>query len=297
MISKFKYPLLIAFIGFSALSFNSSNDFQSIESKYEFFSPIIEKLYEEGVDSSFIKNFIEHSSVRFDEKYVKINVTGYLTKPDYSKHYNARSVKKSKKFLSEYISILEEAEKKFGVQKEVITSVLWVETRHGGYLGNNHIPTVFISTAMADQEEFIEMNTEIFKETFSEDSEKRQEYEDKVIARAKRKSNWALKELVALSKIYSERNVDIYNIKGSWAGAFGMSQFLPSSFLNWAVDGDGDGEIDLFTHHDAIYSVANYLKTNGWGKTEKQQRAAVYHYNHSNDYVDAVLKLADLIKA
>lgn len=297
MISKFKYPLLIAFIGFSALSFNSSNDFQSIESKYEFFSPIIEKLYEEGVDSSFIENFIEHSSVRFDEKYVKINVTGYLTKPDYSKHYNARSVKKSKKFLSEYISILEEAEKKFGVQKEVITSVLWVETRHGGYLGNNHIPTVFISTAMADQEEFIEMNTEIFKETFSEDSEKRQEYEDKVIARAKRKSNWALKELVALSKIYSERNVDIYNIKGSWAGAFGMSQFLPSSFLNWAVDGDGDGEIDLFTHHDAIYSVANYLKTNGWGKTEKQQRAAVYHYNHSNDYVDAVLKLADLIKA
>ena len=297
MISKFKYPLLIAFIGFSALSFNSSNDLQSIESKYEFFSPIIEKLYEEGVDSSFIKNFIEHSSVRFDEKYVKINVTGYLTKPDYSKHYNARSVKKSKKFLSEYISILEEAEKKFGVQKEVITSVLWVETRHGGYLGNNHIPTVFISTAMADQEEFIEMNTEIFKETFSEDSEKRQEYEDKVIARAKRKSNWALKELVALSKIYSERNVDIYNIKGSWAGAFGMSQFLPSSFLNWAVDGDGDGEIDLFTHHDAIYSVANYLKTNGWGKTEKQQRAAVYHYNHSNDYVDAVLKLADLIKA
>lgn len=297
MISKFKYPLLIAFIGFSALSFNSSNDFQSIESKYEFFSPVIEKLYEEGVDSSFIKNFIEHSSVRFDEKYVKINVTGYLTKPDYSKHYNARSVKKSKKFLSEYISILEEAEKKFGVQKEVITSVLWVETRHGGYLGNNHIPTVFISTAMADQEEFIEMNTEIFKETFSEDSEKRQEYEDKVIARAKRKSNWALKELVALSKIYSERNVDIYNIKGSWAGAFGMSQFLPSSFLNWAVDGNGDGEIDLFTHHDAIYSVANYLKTNGWGKTEKQQRAAVYHYNHSNDYVDAVLKLADLIKA
>ena len=125
--------LLLFVISLGLLSFNTSEDFKNIDSKYEFFKPVIQKLYDQGVDSSFVKELVEHSSVRFDEKYVKINVTGYLTKPDYSKHYNNRSVKKSKKFLSEYTSILQEAEDKFGVPKEVITSVLWVETRHGGY--------------------------------------------------------------------------------------------------------------------------------------------------------------------
>ena len=71
-----------------------------------------------------------------------------------------------------------------------------------------------------------------------------------------------------------------------------MSQFLPSSYLSWAVDGDSNGAIDLNDIDDAMYSVANYLKCNGWGKTTSQQRAAVYHYNNSNAYVDAVLTLA-----
>jgi membrane-bound lytic murein transglycosylase B len=48
--------------------------------------------------------------------------------------------------------------------------------------------------------------------------------------------------------------------------------------------------------NDAVFSVANYLKTNGWGETEDEQRKAVFHYNNSSAYVDAVLKLAELIK-
>jgi membrane-bound lytic murein transglycosylase B len=58
------------------------------------------------------------------------------------------------------------------------------------------------------------------------------------------------------------------------------------------VDGNNDGTIDLYTIDDAIFSVANYLRANGWGEDLRQKRAAVFHYNNSQAYVDAVLTLA-----
>lgn len=261
--------------------------------KQEFFRPVINQLLERGVDSIFVYKLINHESVQFDEKYVKINVTGYLKKADYSQNYSDYSVNKSRKFLNSHVSILEKAELEYGVPKEVITSILWVETRTGSYLGNNHIPSVFLSTAMANQPEFIEMNTAVFKESYSDESDELQKYVEKVVSRANKKTNWALGEIEALAKIDKMLPISIFDLKGSWAGAFGMSQFLPSSYSRWAVDGNNDGEIDLFNVEDAIFSVANYLKTNGWGEENEKQRKAVFHYNNSNDYVDAVLKLAD----
>jgi peptidoglycan lytic transglycosylase B len=268
---------------------------KSSENKAEFFAPLIKTLRAEGVDSLFIDKLIMNEGVKFNEKYVKINVTGYHKKADYSSHYNSRAVRKSKEFYSEYSSLLANAEKIYGVPKEVITSILWVETRHGSYLGSHHLPSVFVSTAMASEGEFIDLNSEMLRETYAENSDSLAKYMNKLQARSKKKSKWAVTEIKALSEL-DQKGIDIFALEGSWAGAFGMSQFLPSSYLQWAVDGDGDGKINLFEHQDAIHSVANYLKTNGWGESDKKQRKAVYHYNHSTAYVDAVLKLAELIK-
>lgn len=277
----------IIFLFFLSTVISLSNE------KEDFFKPIIDKLLDRGVDSTFIYSLVNHESVKFNEKYVKINVTGYLKKADYSQNYSDYSVNKSRKFLDEHISILEKAELEYGVPKEVITSILWVETRTGSYLGNNHIPSVFLSTAMANQDEYIEMNIAMFRESYEEDSDELNEYIEKVKSRANKKTNWALGEIEALAKINEMLPISIFDLKGSWAGAFGMSQFLPSSYSRWAVDGNNDGSIDLFEVEDAIFSVANYLKTNGWGDENDLQRKAVFHYNNSNDYVDAVLKLAD----
>ena len=268
---------------------------KSVTDKHKFFAPLTKSLSAEGVDSVFIEKLINHSSVEFNEKYVKINVTGYHKKADYSSHYNSRAVRKSKEFYSEYNDLLAVAEKKYGVPKEVITSILWVETRHGSYLGSHHLPSVFVSTAMASEQEFINLNSEVLRDTYAEGSDSLKKYMDKLSARSLKKSKWAIAEIKALSEL-DKKGIDIFTLEGSWAGAFGMSQFLPSSYVEWAVDGDGDGKIDLFERQDAIHSVANYLKTNGWGDTNQKQRKAVYHYNHSQDYVDAVLKLAELIK-
>ncbi|MGB9886305.1 MAG: peptidoglycan DD-metalloendopeptidase family protein [Moorellales bacterium] len=72
--------------------------------------------------------------------------------------------------------------------------------------------------------------------------------------------------------------------------AQGMMQFLPSTWAEWGVDADGDGEANPFDPEDAVYSAARYLVHLGIGK---DARRALYGYNHSWDYVDAVLQIAE----
>ncbi|GAB5465039.1 MAG: hypothetical protein Kapaf2KO_04750 [Candidatus Kapaibacteriales bacterium] len=263
--------------------------------KFETFSPVIERLVEKGVDTSFINRIINDESTTFEDKFVKMNVTGYLKKPDYSSHYNDRSVSKSKEFHVENIELLEAAEEMYKVDAEAITSILWVETRHGGYTGNNKIVNVFLSTAMANEPEYIQMNLDELEKHHEKGSSEYIKLEKKIRSRAKRKSKWALEQLEALSQIEDKLPYSVTELEGSWAGAFGWSQFLPTSYKRWAVDGNEDGKIDLFDKADAIFSVANYLKAHGWTASKKKQRKAVYGYNHSNDYVHAVLKLKSMI--
>lgn len=264
-------------------------------SKESFFKPAIDKLLEKGVDTAFLEKIVNHSNTEFNERFVRINVTGFLGKTDYSSHYNNTSVSKSKSFLDENIALLQLAESKYGVPKEVITSVLWVETRHGNYLGNSHVASVYLSTALCNEKQFLEMNLSNLREKHSGTKEELVKLEEKIIERSIRKSNWAIEQIIALEKIDRISPIGALELKGSWAGAFGISQFIPSSYISWAVDGDSDGKINLFTLPDAIFSVANYLRSNGWANDDESQRKAVFHYNNSSAYVDAVLKLASLI--
>jgi membrane-bound lytic murein transglycosylase B len=116
---------------------------------------------------------------------------------------------------------------------------------------------------------------------------------------ARKKSKWAYKELKAFLEYTEQEGFDPAEIPGSFAGAMGLSQFVPSSILNYGKDGNNDGSIDLLTHADAIASIANYLKSHGWrpGISRKKAEKVIYHYNHSKYYVKAILKIADLLKS
>ncbi len=277
----------------STMSISFSSYYQdSIDSKIAFFKPLMAKLIRSGADSSFVFSLIVDNNTRFDEKFCKVNVSGYLNKPDYSNFYNYNSIKENRSFINENLELLQAAELKYSVPKEVIASILWVETRHGKFLGKNNIVSVFLSTAMVDREDFVLMNKKAIRDNPDIAETEYAEYDKKIEQRSQKKADWAIKEILALEKISKQRKLRITNIFGSWAGAFGLSQFLPSSYISWAVDGNSDGTIDLFNKEDAIFSIANYLKTNGWGPADSNKRAAVFHYNNSNDYVDAVLKLA-----
>ena len=91
-----------------------------------------------------------------------------------------------------------------------------------------------------------------------------------------------------------QQGFDPAEIPGSFAGAMGLPQFMPTSILAYGKDGNNDGTIDLQTHPDAMASIANYLKKHGWrpGISRKKAEKVIYHYNHSDYYVKAVLKIA-----
>lgn len=80
-----------------------------------------------------------------------------------------------------------------------------------------------------------------------------------------RREAFFTKELMAALQIIQQGKVEDPQLKGSWAGAMGQSQFMPSSFLTYGADGDGDGKIDIWNNIDDVFaSTANYLSTEGW---------------------------------
>lgn len=82
-----------------------------------------------------------------------------------------------------------------------------------------------------------------------------------------RRGSFFRKELIHALHILDEGHIPLAQMKGSWAGAMGQLQFMPSTFRNFAVDFDGDGRIDIWqSQEDAFASAANYLSRSGWRK-------------------------------
>jgi membrane-bound lytic murein transglycosylase B len=287
----------------------SNQILEDAEAKVQLFSPVITKLVNAGVDSTFIINLITDSTTRFSEKYVQIDVpfrveeppvttdtTKKVTKKVYSKLVNDEAVRKISSFIEVNDQSLTAAEEKFNINKEILASLLWVETRHGDYLGYHHVPSVFLCLALADQPEFIEYNLQRMKAKYKLSKKDYVQVKSRLIKRSETKAKWARAELAALSKITKKLSNSVLDLYGSYAGAFGIPQFLPSSYQRFAIDGDSDGTINLFNFDDAIYSCANYLKLHGFGSSENEQRKAIYAYNHSQRYVNTIMTLAKRVK-
>lgn len=247
-----------------------------------------------GVDKAYIEQLLQDSTTSFDEKYVRTNVTNFATKPDYSHNWNSEAVASVREFLSKHEDLLRRADSVHGVPPSIIAALLWVETKHGRVTGKHHVPSVYLSVLLSNEPAFIESNTALVMKAKSVDSAKIDSVRESVTKRADRKVNWAAQQLKALHAIQVRKTMNTLTLRGSWAGAFGLTQFLPSSYVSSAADGNGDGLIDLYLLDDAVFSVANYLDRAGWGKTPEQQRKAIHHYNNSDDYVNAVMKLAGL---
>jgi membrane-bound lytic murein transglycosylase B len=138
-------------------------------------------------------------------------------------------------FWSLHEEVLQRAEAEFGVPPEVIVGVLGVETAFGSNTGSFRVLDALATIAF--------------------DGARRQDY-----------FRDELKDLLLLA---GESKLDPLAIKGSYAGAMGLPQFMPSSYRRYAVDYDGDGRVDLLgSAADAIGSIATYLKAFGWTSGE-----------------------------
>lgn len=267
-----------------------------VEGIDERFAPTVYRLLERGIDSAFLWKAFHHPATAFLEPMLRINVTGFLRRVDYSHNWSDASIRACQAFLDSNRAQLERARQGYGVAPEIVTAILWVETKFGRNTGSNHVWSVFASLAAADQPENIRANQMSYRDTIA-DPARRAMLDSLVEVRSRRKAVWALSELEELWRIAQDSVLDVLELRGSWAGAFGIPQFIPSSFRRWARDGDGDGTVDLFNVNDAIVSVANYLKTNGWGPQRAQQEAALFHYNNSNDYVQCILTVAERLRS
>lgn len=136
--------------------------------------------------------------------------------------------------LQEHNALLDAVEQKYGVPKAVLVSFWGLETNFGNNLGNLNIPASLATLA----------------------------YDG-------RRSQFFRSQLLDALRIIDAGHVQAIDMNGSWAGAMGHMQFMPSTFRGYAVDGDGDGRIDLWQSiPDAMYSGANYLKRSGWRANE-----------------------------
>jgi membrane-bound lytic murein transglycosylase B len=148
---------------------------------------------------------------------------------------NSRRIAGGVAFWNSHAATLERARKEFGIPEEIITAVIGVETTYGVQTGRHRVLDALTTLAF--------------------DYPKR--------------AKFFRDELEQYLLLGREQDADVVNIKGSYAGAIGIPQFMPSSYRRYALDFDGDGKADLSgSAADAIGSVANYLKSFGW-ETER----------------------------
>ena len=142
-----------------------------------------------------------------------------------------KRITNGKKFIKDNSNLFNRIEDEFGVPREIITSILGVETRYGKIKGNYRVLDSLATLGFDFP----------------------------------RRSKFFKSELVQFFILTRENNLDINSVQGSYAGAMGYGQFISSSYRAYAIDYDGDGYADLFNSvPDAVASIANYLKKHGW---------------------------------
>lgn len=185
------------------------------------------------------------------------------------------------------------AEARFGVPASVVGALLHVETHCGRNTGRSIVFARLARLAMANEPANVQRNI-----VEHSDGVRRAPdiaaVERLVRARAREIEGTFYPEVLALFQIEDRTGIAPLDIRGSGSGAFGLPQFLPSSYLRFGVDGDADGRVSLYDPADAIASAANYLARHGWrpGISHGEQRQVIWTYNHSDPYIDTVLALA-----
>lgn len=214
----------------------------------------------------------------------------------YASFLRSKSIAAARTCKRNHRKAFERASRAHGVDSSVIAAIIYVETRCGGYTGNHRVLYRVARLAMANDPANLNRNINRHLEKPGKRSP------DEVVALARTRAAYLNErfypEVRAVFTIAERLGIDPLEIRGSGAGAFGLPQFLPSSYLKFAVDGNGDGRVSLFNPDDAIASCANYLAKHGWkqGLSTAERRRVLWQYNKSDPYIDTVLALAARIR-
>jgi membrane-bound lytic murein transglycosylase B len=259
--------------------------------EFDWFYSLKKHLIHDGFNAKGIQALYADPRVGFELRGISLYFIHSESKLNYDQFLEESQIQKAAAYMQTHQEALIHAEKAFGVHRHVITAILLVETRLGTYVGTRSVlNTLSTMAALADKK----VRDNFWKQIKDKTHLSRSEF----TAKAKRKAGWAYAELKAFLKYVHKENLNPYEINGSYAGALGFCQFIPSNILTLARDGNGDGRIDLFNHADAIMSIASYLNNYGWHSeiTDKETYDVVYTYNHSEYYVNTVLQISKMLR-
>lgn len=247
--------------------------------------------------NGFKKKFITSMRKTYDPSefvpVIELNCLLFLRKTDYhTPQISSKAVDDVRQFMIDHEKALDKAAKDFKVSRAVIASLIWMESRFGENQGRFHVASVFLNLIQAERPQAIaHLKLEAAPRFTPKLTTK---IASDITAKAKTKAKWALKELKAVETMWERDQKLVKNLKGSFAGAFGMPQFIPSSYNSYAKTDRKKKAPDLTRAEDAIRSVAFYLKESGWKTAKKTtHQKALLKYNNSVDYAQAILKLAD----
>ena len=234
------------FLRFFCLVFLTSSVFANSHSFEEFLDQVRKTATEQGVSKSTIdKAFFEltprPSAIASDKAQAEFNQNFW--------HYVNKRVSKvrlnnGKDTLKKNASLLTKASEKYGVPAYVIVAFLGLESNYGNYMGSESLIRSLAT-----------------------------------LAYDKRRSKFFTRELIAVLKLMDKKTIP-FDATGSWAGAMGAVQFMPTNVIAYGVDANNDGKVDLWNEKADIYaSAANFLNKLGWKKGEKWGREALIPKN------------------
>ena len=233
---SFKFKIITFFLVLKILliSFlqaaNSDEDFNTWLFSYKKFA-LKKGISHETIDVAF-------KNVRFLEKVIKYD----RKQPEFyedtityvNKRANISRVKTARRLLGKNRLLFMEVENKFSVEKEILLALWGIETNFG-----KHVGKMDIISSLA---------------TLSYD---------------KRRRDFFSSQLLTLLKLIDDKLLDPYTLYGSWAGAYGNFQFMPSTIRRYAIDYDNNNKIELkFSLDDSLASAANYINRIGWKKSQ-----------------------------
>ena len=223
------YFIIFIFLGFTNVYSDINLEFENW--KLEFKKTAIKNNISEDVfdivmnNTKFLPDVIKYD--RYQPEFYED------TKTYISKRTSSKKVLQGLKLYKKNVDLISSIENEFNIEKELLLSLMGIETNFGNYVGK-----MDILSSLA---------------TLSFD---------------KRRSEFFTNELLILLKLIQSKKIDYKTLYGSWAGAFGYFQFMPSTMDNFAIDYDNNDYVDLKNNIDAFASAANYLKNIGWKKNE-----------------------------
>lgn len=228
---------------------------EDLVQKYDFKRDELGKLFSNvKVQNSALRAFLPRVKKRQTPEQIaalKKRYPKYGAWDRYSKHKISDSrVQKGVDFIKKYQEIFEKVEQEYAIPKEYVAAIIGIESAYGANVGKYPV--------------FDTLSTLAFEKN--------------------RRNRFFQKELMKFMHLSKTEKFNPKNVYGSYAGAIGLGQFMPSNYEAYGVDYNGDGKITLQRVEDAIASIANYIKLNGWRKGEPVATRVGYEGMRFNAY-------------